>query len=332
MAKSLFPEFDGDDAADRSRGKEPAAGPPPAPVPMPGVARVVPPPPKLRPDERPLPGLEDERSPVVATPDPAPLEPTLLTANDLAAMFTGEGINAVESDEDLVPARMLNEFAYCPRLAYLEWVQGEFEDNLETREGTFAHRRVDKPTRTSFALPEADESSGGESATSDPDGADQPLTADRLAARALMLSAHSEGLVAKLDLLELNIKQAVPVDHKRGKVPENEWQSWEPERVQLCEQGLILRANGYDCDHGVLYFVESRRRVRVDFDDALVARTRSLVAEMRGLASWGTDPAATDRQPQVPALLARGHMPAGRNKAACGTGGRAIRGRTRDTG
>ena len=23
---------------------------------------------------------------------------------------------------DLIPARMLNEFAYCPRLAYLEWV------------------------------------------------------------------------------------------------------------------------------------------------------------------------------------------------------------------
>ena len=27
---------------------------------------------------------------------------------------------------ELVPARMLNEYAYCPRLAYLEWVQGEF--------------------------------------------------------------------------------------------------------------------------------------------------------------------------------------------------------------
>ena len=23
---------------------------------------------------------------------------------------------------ELVPARMLNEYAYCPRLAYLEWV------------------------------------------------------------------------------------------------------------------------------------------------------------------------------------------------------------------
>jgi len=25
-----------------------------------------------------------------------------------------------------LPARMLSEFAYCPRLCYLEWVQGEF--------------------------------------------------------------------------------------------------------------------------------------------------------------------------------------------------------------
>jgi len=26
----------------------------------------------------------------------------------------------------LRPARMLNEYVYCPRLAYLEWVQGEW--------------------------------------------------------------------------------------------------------------------------------------------------------------------------------------------------------------
>ena len=38
----------------------------------------------------------------------------------------------------LVPARMLNEYTYCPRLAYLEWVQGEWADNLDTEEGRFA--------------------------------------------------------------------------------------------------------------------------------------------------------------------------------------------------
>lgn len=48
---------------------------------------------------------------------------------------------------ELIPARMLNEFAYCPRLCYLEWVQGEWADNLETQQGSFGHRRVDQPTR-----------------------------------------------------------------------------------------------------------------------------------------------------------------------------------------
>jgi len=27
-------------------------------------------------------------------------------------------------DMPLLPARMVNEYQYCPRLAYLEWVQG----------------------------------------------------------------------------------------------------------------------------------------------------------------------------------------------------------------
>ena len=36
---------------------------------------------------------------------------------------------------DLVPVRMLNEFAYCPRLSYLEWVQGEWGDSADTLDG-----------------------------------------------------------------------------------------------------------------------------------------------------------------------------------------------------
>src|SRR5262249_31606926 len=39
---------------------------------------------------------------------------------------------------------MLNEFAYCPRLGYLEWVQGEFADSADTVEGRFHHRRGDR--------------------------------------------------------------------------------------------------------------------------------------------------------------------------------------------
>jgi len=39
---------------------------------------------------------------------------------------------------------MLNEFAYCPRLCYLEWVQGEFADSADTVEGRYQHRAVDR--------------------------------------------------------------------------------------------------------------------------------------------------------------------------------------------
>ena len=52
--------------------------------------------------------------------------------------------NLPNSALELVPARMLNEYTYCPRLCYLEWVQGEFAHSADTLDGRFQHRRVDQ--------------------------------------------------------------------------------------------------------------------------------------------------------------------------------------------
>jgi hypothetical protein len=51
----------------------------------------------------------------------------------------------LSGDLPLLPARMVNEYQYGPRLAYLKWVQGEWSDSADTVEGRFRHRRVDKP-------------------------------------------------------------------------------------------------------------------------------------------------------------------------------------------
>jgi CRISP-associated protein Cas1 len=232
---------------------------------------------------------------------------------DLDELFSAAGENAVTDEADLIPARMLNEFAYCPRLAYLEWVQSEFRDNLETMQGSFGHRRVDRPDARPFPSPQldADSAESADVATSDdpPAARDHdsatssdasagtthngPLLPDQLAARGLLLSAMSEGLMAKLDLVELTGRRAVPIDYKRGAIPDNGEQSWEPERVQLCAQGLILRANGYECDSGQLYYIESRRRVTIPFDDVLIRQTRELVGQLQELA----------RRPQIPPPL-----------------------------
>ncbi len=48
----------------------------------------------------------------------------------------------LSGDLPLLPARMVNEYQYCPRLAYLEWVQGEWADSSDIVEGRYAHRRV----------------------------------------------------------------------------------------------------------------------------------------------------------------------------------------------
>ncbi len=44
---------------------------------------------------------------------------------------------------DLLPARMLNEYVYCPRLFFYEWVEGVFENSPDTLDGQAKHTRVD---------------------------------------------------------------------------------------------------------------------------------------------------------------------------------------------
>ncbi len=56
------------------------------------------------------------------------------------------------NQEELIPVRMVNEYVYCPRLAYLEWVQSEWAESADTVDGRFVHRRVD---RARGAMPEA---------------------------------------------------------------------------------------------------------------------------------------------------------------------------------
>jgi len=167
---------------------------------------------------------------------------------------------------------MVNEYVYCPRLAYLEWVQGEWDDSAHTVEGRFAHRRVDEETRT--RLPAGDEA----------------REAEELEVRSVLLSSESLGVIARIDLVELKGGEAVPVDYKRGSVPDNEHQAWDPERVQVCLQGLILRENGYPCDHGMLYYARSRKRVEIPFDAELEAMARDAVKGLRTLAGSGRLP------------------------------------------
>lgn len=179
----------------------------------------------------------------------------------------------------LIPVRMLNEHVYCPRLAYLMWVQGEFAHNEFTVDGVIRHRRVDAG---GGVLPAA----GQEDA--------------RIHARSVSLSSERLGITAKIDLVEGEGGCVSPVDYKRGKRPHVAGGAYEPERVQLCAQGLLLREHGFACDGGALYFVASRERVPVPFDDELVGRTLAAIDEMGRTAMSGTMPPPLEDSPKCP--------------------------------
>ena len=50
----------------------------------------------------------------------------------------------LQASAALIPVRILNEYVYCPRLAHMMWVQGEFAHNADTVEGRIRHKRVDQ--------------------------------------------------------------------------------------------------------------------------------------------------------------------------------------------
>jgi CRISPR-associated endonuclease Cas1/CRISPR-associated protein Cas4 len=182
---------------------------------------------------------------------------------------------------------MVNEYVYCPRLAYLEWVQGEWADSADTVEGRHVHRRVDKrrgnpPDATAAAA------------------ADDDAPAERLSVHSLELSSDALGIVARLDLAEFEGRRAVPVDTKRGKRPHVARGAYEPERVQLCAQALLLEEHGYHAPEGVLYFAASRERLKVVFDDDLRAATRQAAAGLRLVASGGQIPPPLENSPKCP--------------------------------
>ena len=179
---------------------------------------------------------------------------------------------------ELIPARMLNEFVYCPRLFYLEWVSVLWADNPDTAAGRFTHRVVDR---------------GGGAA---PDPEEDVL----IEARSVAVSSERLGLTAVIDLIEGDDGKVRPLDYKRGRVPDIAFQAWDTDRAQLCVAGLLLREEGYDCDEGVIYYAKSRRRIYVEFDEELISDTLGALEKLREMAARSEAPPPLVDSPKCP--------------------------------
>ena len=181
-----------------------------------------------------------------------------------------------------LPVRMVNEFVYCPRLSYLMWSQAEWSETGDTVEGKAVHRRADRPGP---ALPSPEEI----------DVAERDIVT-----RSITLSSDLLGIIAKIDIAEASDGCVTPIDYKRGKRPHVALGSYEPERVQVCLQAMLLEEHGYRVDEAAIYFAESRERVKVVLDAALRAQAIAAVEGLRTAVTLAEIPPPLVDSPKCP--------------------------------
>jgi len=183
---------------------------------------------------------------------------------------------------DYMPARMVNEFVYCPRLFFYEWVEGLFQESADTVEGKLQHKRADK---------------GGK-----PLPSPEQLAEETLETRAVTLSSDRLRVIAKMDLLEVDGGCVTPVDYKHGKPYEVDGalQIWPADRAQLAVQAIVLRENGYRVEEAVIFYAATRQRVRVPLDRGVIEDTEAAIRDAWALAEAGRIPLPLDDSPKCP--------------------------------
>ncbi len=169
----------------------------------------------------------------------------------------------IYADRDFLPIRALQHLLYCERRCALIHLERQWAENRFTAEGGVLHRKAHS-------------------------GRSEQRPAGRTA-RAVPLRSAELGLCGVADVVQTRPGDPpLPVEYKRGRP-----KSHDADRVQLCAQALCLEEMfGVPIPAGEIFYGKTRRRVRVEFDAALRARTRATVDRLRGLILSGQTPPA----------------------------------------
>ena len=169
------------------------------------------------------------------------------------------------SIDDLIQLSALQHYAFCPRQCALIHVEQAWAENRLTAEGRIMHEHVHE---------EGDESRG-----------------DVRIERGASLRSLRLGLIGKADVVEYHRQadgswQAFPVEYKRGKPKPDH-----SDKVQLCAQAICLEEMlNASIPAGALFYGKTRRRLDVDFNEALRQETADAAIKTHELIDAGITP------------------------------------------
>lgn len=173
-----------------------------------------------------------------------------------------------DQEEDLLSLSGIQHFAFCERQWALIHVENQWVDNVRTVEGKILHQRADDPYFTE-------------------------VRGDVKTIRSVPLVSKTLGLYGVADVIELhklpksktNHSYSI-VEYKRGKPKPDD-----RDEVQLCAQAICLEEMlDIQLEYGYLYYGETKRRHKVQFDDFLRGRVKELADKMHQNFARGITP------------------------------------------
>ncbi len=188
------------------------------------------------------------------------------------------------------PVRGLNEYVYCPRLFHLMYVQGLFDESVDTVEGAIAHNKRLGKTKAVSKMEDNEENYA-------------PWRSDIV--REFSLSSDQFGIYGKFDVIMANSNEIVPVEVKHGPAPDGSApffvgpyalsaSAWGNDQIQLAAQIALLKEAGYQCDKGRLYYKKTSTLVEIQWDNKLGSALRLVAEKTKSLLSAPIPPPLSD--------------------------------------
>lgn len=249
---------------------------------------------------------ESKHVKIIVRVEPGPSLPPAPAANPVPGGAPGQVTSpgTTEAEPQQIPARMLNEFVYCQRLFYYEFVDGVFVENADTLRGGAIHQRVDsgngalpkakRKVATDTPKPAASAEAKEAADFANSEAEKESTEPEMIHSRSVQMGSERLGVVAKMDLVEakaeredlLTALEVCPVDYKAGAPKEGEDANelWDTDKMQLGLQALILRDNGYICTEGIIYYRTTKQRVRLPITSELENWILQNIAEAKKVA------------------------------------------------
>ena len=175
-----------------------------------------------------------------------------------------EVIHMEYNEEDFLQLSGIQHFCFCRRQWALIHIEQQWQENLRTVEGNIVHERCH-------------------------DDGFIEKRGELLVTRGLLVFSRELGVSGQCDVVEFKANpdgcrlrgyegtwMPYPIEYKRGKS-----KLIDADRLQLCGQAMCLEEMlKVSIKQGALFYDETHRRERVEFDAQLREKVRSMLAEM----------------------------------------------------